>query len=170
MKKLVIFIVLLLTAKSALAEVYRWVDKNGKVHYSDEPPKNKQAEKVELQELIGYKNENASVSAPKLDSTQKAKKYKKCNITSPKNDEIIRGHKRNVTINWTCPVKLQEGHAFRVKLDGKAVSTSRSQAFTVKDVALGAHKVSVEIVSEKGKRIKTVGGVTFTALLPLKRN
>lgn len=34
-----LFIVLLMSASSSQAEVYRWVDENGKTHYSDKKPK-----------------------------------------------------------------------------------------------------------------------------------
>lgn len=38
MKSAVLMTVLALACGAALADVYRWVDENGKVHYSDQPP------------------------------------------------------------------------------------------------------------------------------------
>ncbi|HET6724841.1 MAG TPA: DUF4124 domain-containing protein [Gammaproteobacteria bacterium] len=38
MKRILLAVALLLVAASALAGVYRWVDKNGVVHYTDTPP------------------------------------------------------------------------------------------------------------------------------------
>jgi hypothetical protein len=36
----------LLTAVAATAEIYRWTDENGRVHFSDKPPRDQQAEKI----------------------------------------------------------------------------------------------------------------------------
>ena len=46
--RILILIGLLLLSAQSLATVYRWVDENGKVHYSDEAKKN--AEAVDLKE------------------------------------------------------------------------------------------------------------------------
>ncbi len=37
-----LFILLLLTAGSAGAEIYKWVDESGYIHYTDTPPENQQ--------------------------------------------------------------------------------------------------------------------------------
>lgn len=38
---------LLLALQSATAEIYRWVDENGKVHFGDAPPRNSEAKRVQ---------------------------------------------------------------------------------------------------------------------------
>ncbi|HWA11947.1 MAG TPA: glutaredoxin family protein [Burkholderiales bacterium] len=38
----------LLATESALADMYKWVDENGKVHYSDSPPPGRKAKKLDL--------------------------------------------------------------------------------------------------------------------------
>lgn len=47
---LTVLISLLMTAGAVEAQVYKWVDENGKVHFGDQPPRKKptSAEKVEL--------------------------------------------------------------------------------------------------------------------------
>ena len=45
--KIIIFSTsLLLVSFSAYAQVYKWTDENGKVHYTDRPPSNRSPEKV----------------------------------------------------------------------------------------------------------------------------
>ncbi|MFZ2542011.1 MAG: DUF4124 domain-containing protein, partial [Gallionella sp.] len=38
-----------LLAVSAQAEIYKWVDKDGKVHYGDKPDKNANAQRVQVE-------------------------------------------------------------------------------------------------------------------------
>ena len=62
MKKLALFVLCLSLATTAwAAEMYRWVDKDGKVHYTDSPPP-ASARKVEEKNLGG----NSSVSGGDL--------------------------------------------------------------------------------------------------------
>ena len=48
-----LFLVLLLACASASAQMYRWVDQNGKVHYTDTPPPPSAAKSVEQKKLGG---------------------------------------------------------------------------------------------------------------------
>ncbi|MCX4026366.1 DUF4124 domain-containing protein [Endozoicomonas sp. SM1973] len=60
----IISLMLLLVAVPAMSELYKWVDKQGNVHYSDKPPVNaqQQTEKVEVKVQntdFNYLDENA---------------------------------------------------------------------------------------------------------------
>ncbi|MDE1463144.1 DUF4124 domain-containing protein [Spartinivicinus poritis] len=60
----IISLILLLVAVPAMSELYKWVDKQGNVHYSDKPPANaqQQSEKVEVKVQntdFNYLDENA---------------------------------------------------------------------------------------------------------------
>ena len=48
MRIILILIASLALAPAAIAEVYKWVDRNGKVHYGDTPPANARATPVEM--------------------------------------------------------------------------------------------------------------------------
>ena len=64
-----IWVVLLLTfalSTSAFAEIYKWVDSNGKTHFTDNPPEQATVTKLDLQ-INSYTTENAS--AYKFDSS-----------------------------------------------------------------------------------------------------
>ena len=48
----IIFTVLALISAPGFADVYKWVDANGKVQYSDSPPANTQATKVNIEDPV----------------------------------------------------------------------------------------------------------------------
>ena len=56
-----LFLVLLLACASASAQMYRWVDQNGKVHYTDTPPPPSAAKSVEQKKLGGSVVETSQV-------------------------------------------------------------------------------------------------------------
>jgi hypothetical protein len=59
-KRVFVFLLMLLSAAAVAGEVYKWTDKDGKVHFSSTPPKDKEA-KVEVK---NYKGAINSQSAP----------------------------------------------------------------------------------------------------------
>ena len=48
MKKIFLVVALILFSLSASADIYKWVDANGKVHYSNTPPPNVKGTKVKV--------------------------------------------------------------------------------------------------------------------------
>jgi hypothetical protein len=48
MRKLLILVALLALAPAAIADVYKWVDRDGSVHYGDTPPANARSRSVDL--------------------------------------------------------------------------------------------------------------------------
>lgn len=53
--------VLILLTSALFADMYKWVDENGKVHYTDSPPRGKKAKKLDLR--------IQSAGGPALEST-----------------------------------------------------------------------------------------------------
>jgi outer membrane biosynthesis protein TonB len=46
MKRFVAFAILALAAPAAMAQLYKWVDKDGRVHYSDQPPPSQESKQI----------------------------------------------------------------------------------------------------------------------------
>ncbi len=166
--KILSLVLILLLSYSAAADVYRWVDKDGKVHFGDNPPKGVDYEKVELKEMIEYQQQ-FSPPVRKSSKAEKAPKYKKCQLTSP-SEPIIRTRSRNVTLGFQCKVALAPGHQYRIKRNGDTVGKTRSSSWSFTDLALGEHNITVQVINEKGRLVKTVLTSKFTLLLPLRAN
>ena len=83
-----VFVLLLLSAYSSHGAIYKWVDENGKVHFTDNPPDDTQTEEVELQintytsveikplvERLGKKDKVVIYSTTWCHTCDKAKHY-----------------------------------------------------------------------------------------------
>ena len=79
MKRNLIHVVAILSlinlfTSSAVADVYRWTDEQGSVHFSDQPPLKQPSETVELPEITTYKSVSISDAPEEVDSGQNADK------------------------------------------------------------------------------------------------
>ena len=89
LKSYIMIIMLLLSvATPAIAEIFKWTDKQGKVHFTDSPPKDQRVEQVEVKvntytavvitpavERLGRKDKVVMYSAAWCGICKKAKKY-----------------------------------------------------------------------------------------------
>lgn len=50
MKKCLAIFLLVMAAQPVTAAVYKWTDKDGRVHYGEQPPASEQAEKMHLKD------------------------------------------------------------------------------------------------------------------------
>jgi glutaredoxin len=87
-----LFVVLLLSVCSSDGAIYKWVDENGKVHFTDKPPDDTRAEEVELRintytsveikplvERLGKKGKVVIYGATWCHTCDKARRYFRTN-------------------------------------------------------------------------------------------
>lgn len=157
MKRFILFVALLsLTCQNLLAEsekVYRSVDSQGVVTFSDTPQPNSQA--IELSPLQSY---SAPVSEPYSHDPQNApatsnerEDYTSLEITQPQDGETVWNNPGNMTVVVSTQPRLQSGDQVQVLLDGNQVAASTtSQTFNLEGIARGEHQLRAQIVSKRG--------------------
>nr|WP_220753334.1 DUF4124 domain-containing protein [uncultured Shewanella sp.] len=132
------------------ATVYRWVDENGKVHYSDEPKGN--AEEVELNQNT---QNNISVSLP-AETESHAKPTEaityRVRIVNPTQEETIRNNQGNFTVVASAAPELPNGYLLALYIDDILYGQPQSGAiFNVTEVNRGEHNLVVKILTQNGK-------------------
>jgi Domain of unknown function (DUF4124) len=147
------------------ATVYKWVDDNGVVHYSDQPHEN--AQKVELKASQTY-------SAPKLPNTpvprppeKSAPYYQSCAISTPENDQVFP-NATSVTAGVNVIPAVRPGDSAVVSLDGlrvPGVPASGGQ-FSISPIDRGTHTIQVVIQDAKGNPVCQSKSVTFHVQQP----
>ncbi len=142
------------------SEVYKWVDKQGHTHFSDQRPPNQAVEKLDINpsDISVMKSPTSrpgqTVGKPSPASTPPA--YTGIKILSPGNDQAIRANNGSVKVQCQVLPRLDitHHHKLRFIIDGKplgAIGTTCN--LTLNALDRGTHTVAVEIIDKSGKTL-----------------
>lgn len=132
-------------AGPAIAGVYKHVNPDGSVEYTDIPSDAGQ-KPVEVSPPSTY-------SPPPLPKTKTTAKpaftqYESVSITSPADDETIRSNNGALAISASSSPGLQGRDTFRLLMDGNTAGESKSGQFNLSNVDRGSHTLTVQIIRE----------------------
>jgi hypothetical protein len=159
-----LFTLISLAASLTLAAttVYKWVDENGVIHYSDQPHAN--AEKVRVKDPQTYKE-----SAP-LDTSAAAAHtpagappaYRGCAVVQPANDESFANPESITVVVQTDPA-LRGGDQVFVTLDGQPLNDGRPTGaqFTISPVDRGQHTLQAAVKDADGALMCQAPPITY---------
>jgi hypothetical protein len=158
---------LAVTTASAQSPVYRSVDKDGNVTFTDRATRG--GKKVHVVPLQTYDALKPPKSTPKEkgapDSAVKATKYDAFEIISPVPDQSVRSNAGELTVAIRVEPELREGDVISVLIDGSVVSSpSTTSIQTLTGLGRGSHVLSASIVGEDGEKWAAAGPVTFHLL------
>ncbi|MCK5002506.1 MAG: DUF4124 domain-containing protein [Gammaproteobacteria bacterium] len=151
--KYLLSIALLFVTLPVQAEIYRWVDEEGDVHYSDIEQPNS--------ELIPTPTPNA-IPMPKPEVKKPVKKkeesasYKSFRIVSPAHDSTITSSPGNLPVSLSIDPDLNEknGDYIRLSIDNQVVVSKTSSLSTqISSIDRGTHTLNVELVNSSGKTL-----------------
>lgn len=155
-------------------EVYRQVDAQGNVTYTDEPVKGTEAEQIKVKPVT-------TVTLPKLEAVREPERLRKrveeegsaydsVRFEAPGNDEAFHSGSGNVEFRVSSSPSLRDGHKYEVTLDGQPVGQSSSGTVMVRNVYRGTHDAGVNIIDSNGVTIKSGETITFTIHRPSVNN
>jgi Domain of unknown function (DUF4124) len=162
-----------LVSAAALADnggtttVYRWVDAQGVVHYSDQP--HPHAQKLEVrgaQTFSALPPGETSSPAPEA-SEPSAAAYQSCAIAQPADQQMLMNVYQTTAEVQTSP-QLRQGDEVRLFVDGKQVAGSGT-SFTF-PVVRGQHSVQAVIEDSTGQIVCETSTVTFFVHQPSIQN
>lgn len=164
----------LLYGLGASAEgVWKWVDKNGVPHYSDQPVPG--AVRIDLN-VQTYQSSEAAIaptsrSAPQQTPAKAPVAYNVIEIWKPADDQAIIATGGQVSVSVRVEPDVQAGHSLRLELDGVRVSEpdSRTTAFDLKEIPRGTHTLSASIVNRTGETLAVSTPVKFHVIQPTVR-
>lgn len=152
-----IICVTLISGGSVLAAVYKSVDAQGNVVYTDEPQGN--AKPVDLPPLSTIpppKSLNLAPAEKSTDDGGTSSNYEEISIISPTQDETLRNNpgKVNVSVALKPALNKAAGHRIQFFLDGQTdgePTTSEQTAF--QELDRGTHTVEAAVVDGSGKEL-----------------
>lgn len=164
-------LLLVLLSLPAAAEVYRLVDKDGNITYTDQPQADAQVAPVVLPHLNKMKA-TVPVQEPQSDVPDTIESadgteaeppfagYTRAVILAPKNNEVIPNQQRNIIIQLSVEPQLQTGHRVQFWLDGKAQGAPVSAtSYQMNDLERGTHSLGAQILNDQGRVVISAGSV-----------
>lgn len=170
MRTLILIAGLLLTLPVQSQEIYRWVDKDGIVHYSDQPG-SPDAKRVDMPGLNTHGAPPAPAAAP---STQgnggqaqpAAPAYGSLKILSPTSTDSYYGADAAVPVTLSLDGELQSGHTVVLFLDAARVKTFQGLSGQLTGLSRGMHFLRAAVLNEAGSPVITSEQVTFSVQQP----
>ncbi|NIN61131.1 MAG: DUF4124 domain-containing protein [Gammaproteobacteria bacterium] len=163
----ILLLSLLFLAGQAVAEVYRSVDEDGNITYSDKPTEG--AEKIKKQDVQTIDTPNIpqfKYTPSREQAAEKPAVYNSIAITSPENNTAVRENAGNVTVNVSIKpdLKTAYGHSLSLTMDGKEVGAGRSRTFSLSNIDRGTHTLVARVKGSNGQVIIESDPVTITVL------
>ncbi|WP_092016231.1 DUF4124 domain-containing protein [Marinobacter daqiaonensis] len=149
------------------AEVYRQVDKDGNVTFTDEPTEG--AERIQVKPVTTItmpKPETVLRQVEEDEEIGDQSAYESATFVSPVDEEAFYSGSGNIELRVTSEPALREGHRFEITLDGQPVGQTRSGSVSVQNVFRGTHSAGVHVINEAGERIYTGQQIEFTVHRP----
>jgi len=154
----------------ASTTVYRWVDEQGIVHFSDQPHPG--AVKMRVEDAPTFR-------APPVPQTPGAGPAAapggapavSCSITSPGDQQTLM-NQYSVSGSIQMPGQLDAGDRVVLMLDGKVVTGAAdlSGAFHIPQIDRGAHTLAAQVQSSGGQVICQTPQITFYVHQPSVQN
>lgn len=140
------------------AAIYKTVDENGNVVFSDTRSPHQPGEEVKLRPITPMQVmpvEPPLARSPEDKQEPSTGGYSRLEIVDPVNDETVR-NSGNFAVKVAMTPKLQPGHKLRLLMDGDAVEPARrSLNFTLLNVDRGTHVLTVEVVDQQENVIQS---------------
>ncbi len=156
------------------AQVYKTVDADGNVSYTDRPP----AEGAKPVVLAPISVIEVPVYAGKAISNKAAneeaepslrdmrRNYRDFAIVAPRADESVWQSNAVINVAWSARYKLQPGMTVTISVNGQEYVTTTQRMIPVEGLERGAHTITAELKDLKNRKIATAKPVSFYVRQP----
>ena len=148
--------------------VYKWIDENGVIHYSDQPHPN--AEKLQVEGVQTYSSSAAAVRGPISSgesNAASANPYKGCAVAQPLDQQNLP-NAHSVFIRVAADPVLRGDDRVFMTMDGQALNGGQptGMSFNVTDLDRGEHSVQAQIRNPDGQVLCQTPTITFSVSQP----
>ena len=166
-----IMLVILLFSSTVFAQgdIYKVVDKDGNVTFTDQPP-NDAAQPLDLPPLSVIETDiqvpetpaaGSAADEPKPPTIRQLKKqFRDFKITRPQPEETFWGTANSVVVSWGSSQPIPQNMSARLFVDGAGQDAPAKGGVTL-TLDRGEHQVYAQLRDEQNRRIATTDTVTF---------
>ena len=164
---------LVLATTPLAAQVYKVVDKDGNVTYTDQPPgdgsKPVDLKPISVVETPVYEapaKAEAGAEGEQLSLRDLRRMYRDFSIVAPQSEESIWHPDAPVTVAWNTGKPLKTGMKVSVSVDGKLQAATTDQIIPVAGLERGEHRVTAELKDGNNQRVASAEPIVFFVRRP----
>ena len=150
-------------------KLYKTVDKNGKIRFSDQPSPG--AKEIVMEEVNSIKMEKPKVDIESIVEENQIKRdpnadyYRVMSFQGLENDGVVRNNGGTVTLSVTLEPALSKSHFLKFYIDGQLVGEKQKElTVTANNVEYGPHTAHFEVIASTGKVVQQSAKVSFNLL------
>ncbi len=168
--RLALILVLAAITPAAFGEIYKTVDANGNVVFTDIAPVDRSGQaapkEVTVPPVNSYEPPPVPVAQPNsVPSSADTGYYAQLEVVSPAEDETIRDNAGNVQIQVAIAPQLRADHRLLLVLDGNATEVEAvNGVFELSNVDRGTHTAAGRVVDRQGNVVIESNPATFNLL------
>jgi len=153
-------ILLVFLCFAADADIFKWVDDNGKIHYSDK--KVTGAEQVELPKAVTYTPTDTGTVASGTAKPQQKDVETSLSIVKPMMNETIHSNSGDVGVQMAMNPGLIPGYTITLYLDGNETLKGLTQgSTTLSGLERGSHTIRASVLNKEGVSLVSSKSVIF---------
>ncbi len=157
----------LLSPSAVSQEIYKWVDKDGVVHYSDQPGPG--AERITVTGHIANPPDESQpaplYSSPPSPSPQGEPLYRMLEIVQPGANEVFFGADATITVELALDAELRPGDSVMLFLNGRQVPM-QGLSTTLAGIARGSYSLRAAVLGRDGSTLLSSSPLTFHVRQP----
>jgi hypothetical protein len=164
MRQLASFLLIAIVLPAAAADIWRWKDENGVVHYSDQPTPG--AERVNHGAASAPAASTAATappeSPPKPAQPAEQFRYSSCTVIAPLNDEVFNAV-NTVGVSLELTPGLRPDHRVQLLYDGAVYADwpARTTGSELKGLYRGTHTLAVKVLDTDGRTLCAGPAISF---------
>jgi hypothetical protein len=165
---------LALAAAPLTAQVYKIVDKDGNVTFTDQPPGDG-SKPIKLQPISVVETPVYETKAEPAKEGEDGKPmslrtlrsmYRDFAIVAPQSEESIWHPDRPITVAWSTGAPLQTGMKASVSVDGQLQANTTDRVVPVANLERGEHRVTASLTNAKNQTVATAEPIVFFVRRP----
>lgn len=155
-------LLLLITMPVLAANVWKWRDANGVVHYSDQPVPGAEQVSGLLSNSYTATPGNKAASSSATTAATSTVGYTNVEIWKPSREMTVTNTSQ-VSVGVRVEPALAKDHRLALYMDGKLVPSFPAQGmeYELSEVERGAHTLVLAVIDAQGKQVTTSSPVEF---------
>lgn len=144
------------SSMAAAQPVYKTVDEEGRVTYSDKPPaQREQGDEAQLPAVNTMPEQRVQRSGQNRQRNQPQAEVPNYQlyIINPTPESSVPPGQRDLNIVAGLEPNLAPGHTLAFYMDGERLTQTRERQFLVQEIYRGSHTIEVEVLDADGRAI-----------------